>query len=114
MALYPKTAVIAAAGTESAAVDLSSFTPDDGRLCGVRFPATIVGSAMTFKASLDGTNYVTVKEVGGAANYSITMTASSYIPIDPRVFAGVSYIKVVSNVAETTGLTVDLAIRPLS
>jgi hypothetical protein len=63
---------------------------------GIEFPAAMTGTTMTFTGSRSsGGTYVTVKEVGGASNYSVTVSASSFVPVDPRVFSTFPFIRLV-------------------
>lgn len=97
--------VMADDGTVTPAKDLGSKT-----LCGVYIPAGWVGTAMTFQASADGVTYVAVHNAAGA--YSIVVAASKYVAVDPTVFLGVRYLKLVSGSTESGGpLTVKLAVR---
>lgn len=113
MTYYDKTATIASSGTTTAAIDTGLIsTHAKSQLVGVTFPATMTSTAMTFTAaSTEAGTYTTVKEVGGAATYSITVTASSRIPLDPRVFVCCPYIKCVGGSAEGADRTLTLHFR---
>lgn len=102
-----KTAVIADNGTVSEAINL-----EDGTLVGVYIPTGFVGTALTFQASNDGTNFFAVNVLGGALSY--TVAASKYVGIDPKDFYGVKYVKFVSGSSETGGpLTLTASIRTM-
>lgn len=99
--------VIAENGTTSGAANLF-----DKVLCGVFCPAGVVGTALTFlvATTVDGT-YVAVQD-GEGADYSVTVAASKYVPVDPAKFVGCRFIKIVSDASETGGpLTFNLAAR---
>lgn len=61
-------------------------------------PAALTGTAFTFQASPDGTNYYPLYYEGTA--YSVTVSASRHVALDRRVFEAVKYLKVVSGTAE--------------
>ena len=109
-----QTATIAASGTTSGAVSTGIINSEGTQLHGLEFPAAMTGTAMTFTGSRssDGT-YVTLKEVGGAATYSVTVTASSFVPLDPRVFATFPFIKLVSGSTEASERSITVHLRPV-
>ena len=113
MSFYDKTITIANNGTTTAAVDTGLLsTHSKTQLVGVTFPAAMTSTAMTFTAaSTEAGTYTTLKEVGGAANYSITVSASSRIPLDPRVFVACPFIKCVGGSAEGAERTLTLHFR---
>lgn len=93
----------------SAAIDCTRY-----QLVGFYTPGTITSTAVTFEASADNSTYVTVMEVGGAATYSVTVSTSDYIPLDPRVFAGAQYVKLVPGSSESSARTITYIQRPVS
>jgi hypothetical protein len=103
------TATIAASGTTSDAVDCTRY-----QLVGFYTPAALTGTAITFTASPDNSTFYTVKEVGGAATKSETVTTSSFYPLDPRVFAGLQYVKLVSGSSEASARSITCVLRPVS
>ena len=101
-------AIIASSGTKSGAV----IVANDTQPVALDMPAAFTGTAVTFEASTDGgTTFNAVMEVGGAAAYSVTVAASKFVPLDPRVFAGVGAFKVVSGSAEGAERTVRVVMR---
>lgn len=101
---------IANGQTTSAEIDLSGL-----QLVGVWIPAAITGTTMTFTAATaTGGTFSTIYEVAGAASYSITIGASRFIPIDPRVFSGLRYIKLVAGSAQAADRVITITARPLS
>ncbi len=97
-------------GTDaSAAIDCTRY-----QLVGFYTPGTLTSTAITFQASADNSTYVTVMEVGGAATYSVTVSTSDYIPLDPRVFAGAQYVKLVPGSSEASARTITYIQRPVS
>lgn len=104
-----KTAVLAVSGTKSAAANLSGGVG----ICGLYTDANLTGTAVSFEVSYDGTTYVVLKD-GAGATYSKTVAPSNYIALDPSMFAGVRFIKVVSNASQLTNAsTFRFAVRPL-
>ena len=116
MAFYDKTITIANAGTTTAAVDtglVSSYSAT--QLVAVTFPATMTSTVMTFqRATTEGGTYTAIREVGGASAYSITVTASTTVPLDPRVFVCAPFIKLVAGTSEGAERTVTLHFREVS
>lgn len=102
MSFYDKTVTIASSGTTTAAVDTGlSSTYAKTQLVGISFPAAMTSTAMTFTAASTETGtYTTLKEVGGASTYSITVSASSRVPLDHRVFVCCPFIKCVGGSSE--------------
>jgi hypothetical protein len=103
---YDKTATIANAATTSEAVDLAGCV-----LCGVFLPAEFDNTTLAFTAAptLGGT-YVAVRNLSGA-DLSITVAASRYVPLDPDMFAGLRFVKLVTG-AQTGATVCTLATRP--
>ena len=98
---------IASGQTTSGEADLSN-----GRtLAGIIMPGTFTGTALTFTAydSSGGTFNAIYGDTGTAI--SVTCAASRYIAVDPAVFAGVRYLKVVSGSSEGGNRTVRLVVR---
>lgn len=81
-------------------------------LVGIILPAGISGTTMTFTtATASGGTYVPVYDVGGASAYSVTIGTSRYVPLDPRVFAGCRFLKLVSGSTESGGDTITCVLR---
>jgi hypothetical protein len=97
-----QTATILSGATLSDAMDSGSGL-SDGRQqpIGLFIPAAFTGIAITFTAcDTAGGTYVAVRDVGGATAYSVVVAASQYVPLEPRVFAGLQFVKLVSGTAE--------------
>jgi hypothetical protein len=103
------TATIAASGTTSGTVDCTRYN-----IVGIYTPSALTGTSLTFTASADNSTFVTVLEVGGASTYSVTMAASRYIPLDPRVFHGIQNVKLVSGSTEASARDFVCVLRPVS
>jgi hypothetical protein len=93
--------------TTSGALDLA-----DNTLLGIMMPAAFTGTTLTFTASADGVTYAALYDSTGAA-VSVTVSTSRYIYIDPVIFAGVRYVKIVSGSAESGARTLALVVRPV-
>ena len=101
---------IAASGTTSDAINLSGL-----QVVAIETPSALTGTALTFTASVSlGGTYDAVREVGGAAAYSVTMAASQWIPLNVNVFAGIPFVKIVSGSTEAAARTFNLICRPVS
>ena len=101
------TATVAVSGTTSGAINLQGFAP-----CGLYFPATTDGTTVTFQASADGTTYYPIYGTDGN-QISYTIAASRYVPLDPSVFAGVAFLKLVLGTQSTTATVVGIGARRL-
>jgi hypothetical protein len=89
-------ATIAASGTASTAVE----TGADSCFVGFYTPAALTGTSFTFQASPDGTTFYNVLEEG--TSYSVTVAASRYVSVDPAVFVGCRFLKIVSGSTESS------------
>ena len=105
---FTQTATIANGGTTSGALDLLSET-----LLGIFVPSSFTGTALTFQVAtaVDGT-YVTLTNEDGS-DYSVTVAASKFVAVDPQIFAGVRFAKLVSGSAEGAERTLTLATRAI-
>jgi len=103
--LPSKNAVIAASGTKSAAIPLNGFVP-----VGIYFPATFTGTAVTFEAcdTEDGT-YRPVYNSAGAVSYTIAQ--ARFYALDPKDFAGINFLKIVSGATEGAERTLVVALK---
>ena len=102
--LVTATIVIADSTTISPAINLGGT-----RLVGIYIPAEFDGTALTFTASatIDGTYVAVDVDHTSASAYTVTSTASRYVPlINPDVMRGLKFIKIVTSSAQTTTNTV--------
>lgn len=101
-------ATIATGQTASAEVDLFGFT-----LVGLFIPSTFDGTTLTFTVATEsGGTFVTLQTAG--ADLTITTAASKYVALDPSLFAGVRWFKIVAGSSQTTTDTViTLSKRPV-
>lgn len=104
---YPQsttaTIVIATSTTVSPEVDLADYD-----LVGLITPATFDGTAITFTGAIatSGTFVPVAASNAAATAYTITTAASTLTPINPDIFAGIRFIKVVTSSAQTTTDTI--------
>lgn len=96
---------IANGQTKSAVVNLNGFT-----LVGILLPAAFTGTALTFEASIDGSNFFPVKKSDGNS-VSYTVAQGTFVAVDPKDFYGVQYLKVVSGTSEAGARTLNLAVK---
>jgi len=95
------TVTISSGQTTSEVLSTELITNGEYQLHALEFPAALTGTTMTFQGARDSDGtYVTIREVGGASAYSITIAASSGVTLDPRVFATWPFIKLVSGSSE--------------
>ena len=85
---------IASGQTVSEAVDCMG-----GVLVGIKTPATLTGTSMTFKVSDDGVAYVDYYNAAGN-QVTASMPSDKRIGFEPVDFAGIQKIKIVSSSAE--------------
>lgn len=102
------TATIASGDTTSNAVDLSN-----GTITGLSMPAAFTGTALTFQVSMDGATYQLLYDSTNTLE-SMTVAQGRAYSVNPSVFAGWLYVKLVSNVAEGAARAVTLAIQPVN
>ena len=105
------TAVIAASGTTSGAVEI----PEGRTLTAILTPGTLTGSTLTITASptLGGTYYT--RTDSGGNTLSIAMSTSKLIMLDPVAdrTLGLRYIKLVSGSSEGAERTFTLFLSQL-
>lgn len=96
---------------ESAGLDLQGAS-----LLGLILPDVYSSGSLTFRMSPDGNtlNYKNVKKIDGSGeDYSVLAAANDYIPLDPSVFAGCQWIKLVCSAAQSAQREVLLVMGPL-
>lgn len=100
-------ATIANTATASGAIDLMGAT-----LCGIHLPAAFTGTSLSFTvATAGGGTYQTLQRNG--SDYSVPVAQGKYVSLDPAIFAGVQFIKIISGSAEGADRTLNLAVRPV-
>lgn len=101
------TATIASGQTVGAAVDLLGMY-----LVAFVTPAALTGATFTFQASADNATFAPLYAANGSA-YSIPVGTSRYIQVPPPDFAGIRYLKFVSNLSEGADRSLTLLVRPI-
>lgn len=101
---FDKSAVItiATSTTVSAASDLNGTS-----LVAILLPGTMTGVAISFQASVNGSDFFIVKD-GAGSTVSITTAADQYIPVPAGITSSIRYIKLVSGSAEAANRTIQL------
>tara|TARA_B100000427_G_C15441078_1_gene565200 strand:+ start:434 stop:763 length:330 start_codon:yes stop_codon:yes gene_type:complete len=81
-------------------------------LCGIKFPAAMTGSAITFDHSLDNSTWADVKETDGT-DVTYTVSAGDLIRLDPSgwAFASNGYIRITSDGTEAADRTIEVYFR---
>lgn len=103
-----RTATIADVGTVSDAVPLLN-----GTITGIVMPAAFTGTALSFQVSADGVTYTALYDASNALEGIIVTQGRAY-SVNPTVFAGWPYAKVVSNATEGGSRAVTLVVRPVA
>lgn len=90
-------ATIAAGQTTSGAIQIQSDVS-----AGVFMDAAMTGTSMTFLAGKTASGTFAPVSDGAGGSYTKTFRAGDYVPIDPSVFAGIPFLKIVSGATEGT------------
>ena len=99
---------VSVSGTDpSAAIDCTRY-----QLGAIGTPGTLTSTSLSFQVSIDGTNYLTLMEVGGASAYTVTVSTSDFVPVNPQVFACAQYVKIVPGSSEGSARTITYVQRP--
>ena len=95
------TVTIASSGTTS-----TSLTMQGGRVpIAIVTPSALTGTTFKFQASADqGTNFYALYNEG--TEYSVTVSTSRYIALNPNVFEGVKVVRIVSGSSEAAARTI--------
>lgn len=96
-------ATIAISGTTSDTITV----PSGKKLVGFITPGALDGSAFTFKGAVNADD-TPINVYNGGTAYSVNVGTSRYVAVDPNVFLGLSYIKIVSGSTETAARTITL------
>lgn len=101
---------IASGASLSSAIQVSGFL-----VVGLVMPAAWTAASITFSVSSDGSTYNDMYSEG--AEYSLTVDASQFHELNPRLFAGAQYLKIRSGTSGTpvnqgADRVVQLIVRP--
>ena len=107
--MISKTALIDVSADASNSLGVKT---DGMLLCGVQFPASMTGTAITFDFALDNSTWVDVKETD-ATDTSYTVSAGDVLRVDPSgwAFASGGYLRVTSNGTEAADRSIVLHFR---
>ena len=97
------TVVIASSGTTS-----TSIIMERNRVpLAVIVPAAFTGTSIKFQASIDqGTTFFALYNEG--TEYSVTVSTSRYVALNPDVFQGVACVRLVSGSSEAASRTISV------
>ena len=90
--VYPYDMVIANGASLSSSLDLRGYVPT-----ALYMPGTWTAAGITLQTSFDGSTFVNVHISG--VEYTLTASASIYIPLDAESLRGVRHIKIRSGTA---------------
>ena len=90
----------------------TSFQTDGLLLCGIKFPAAMTGSAITFDHSMDNSTWSDVKETDGT-EVSYTVSAGDVIRLDPSgwAFAAEGWLRITSGGTEAADRSLEVYLR---
>lgn len=101
-------ATISNGQTKSNVIDLRGMT-----LCGLYMPAAFTGVAISFEAATAAAgSYIPVEDGLGAA-VSLVVSPGKYVRVDPALYAGIQFLKIVSGATELGDRQVDLGLRQI-
>ena len=89
-----------------------SFKTDGLLLSGIKFPAAMTGSAITFDHSMDNSTWSDVKETDGT-EVSYTVSAGDVIRLDPSgwAFASEGWLRITSSGNEAADRSLEVYLR---
>lgn len=101
--------------TIAASATTSNETPTTGFcLCGVYIPATFTGANISFLvAPVAAGPYVVLNSIKDGSPLSYPVTQNTYCAIDPRDFAGIAFLKIVSDATEGSARTLNCSLKGL-
>ena len=104
------TTTIAESATTSSVLDL---TEGGLVLCGIFIPSSFTGTSLTFLASPSGADdtFVEVYSTTSGTALSYDITENTYCAIDPKDFAGIQYLQIVSGSTEGAARTLICALK---
>jgi hypothetical protein len=100
---------VASGQTTSGVCDCTRFS-----LVGVYTPGELTSTSATLEASVDGSTWVTVMQVGGAAAESATVAASKYVPLTVQATNAIQRARIVCGSAEGADREFICVTRPLA
>jgi hypothetical protein len=106
------TALVANGGTESGWINIGTDKDCNG-LVALVTPGTLTSTTLTMQASLDGSTALTHQNYLGAT-FTVTCSANKWISIDPALYAGFPFVRIVTGAAEGADRTFTLIVREVS
>jgi len=101
------TVTIAQSGTDSSELRVGFRSS----VVGIVTPAALTGTAVTFKASVDGATFVPVYNEG--TQYSVNVGTSRYVALNQSVLRGIQSLKIVSGSSEAAERTIQVVMKDL-
>lgn len=80
-------------------------------LCGILIPASFTSTAISFLASVDGTNFFPVKSTTSGSALSYTVAPGEFNAIDPKDFYGINYLQIKTGSTEVAARTLVASLR---
>jgi hypothetical protein len=106
-----RTITIPTGQTTSAAIDL--FRSYAATLVALSTPSSLTLTSLTFEVSADGVTYQPLYDKEGQP-VTIYVAANRYITLDPALFAGIRYLRLVGNAAVAADRTFTLITRKVA
>ncbi len=94
----------------SSATDSASFAVADYAWGSVQIPGAFTGTTMTFKVSIDGTNFNALEDETGAAVASVPVSANEAVPLPEDLFK-YKHAKCVSGSSEAAERTLKVFLK---
>ncbi len=106
------TVTVANGGTESTWLNVGANVSDRA-VVGIVTPSALTSTTLSIQVSLDGTNALTHYDFTGLA-FTIPCGASRWISLDPALFAGFPFMRLVMGSAEAAARTITLVTSEVS
>ncbi len=101
---------VANGGTQSGAVNLLNDQSPFYGLVGIVTPSALTSTTITIQPSLDGSTFLTHADYTGTS-YTIPIGTNRWIALDPAMFAGFPWVRIVTGSAEGADRTFKLVVR---
>jgi len=106
------TATVASGGTTTGWINILN---DNGPMgfTSIITPATLTSTSLTVQVSLDGSTALTLYDYTGLT-FTIPCVANAWIALDPALFLGFPWVRVVMGSAEAAERSLKLVVREIS
>jgi len=101
---YPVT--VAESATASSTISCGGLS-----LVGLLLPATLSSTTISFKASIDNTNFYPVYNSDTGDEITYTVAEGQYMAIDPKYFQGIQYLQLVMGTEEAAARTIIASLK---